>query len=184
MTDAAARPAPEHLIVGQITKPHGTRGEVFIWPLTDTPDNVFAEGRELLLGDENGVIDGAEAPLIVERSRAFKRGVLVKLEGLEDRAAVELLAQRYVLAPTSALAPPGEDEVYYHELLGLEVSTVDGVVVGRVREVFETEPSHLLEVKGADGAVHLIPFARRIVKQLDVAGGRLVIDPPPGLLEL
>ena len=45
---------PDWLVVGQISKPHGNKGEVFVWPLTDSPDAVFAEGRELLLGDTEG----------------------------------------------------------------------------------------------------------------------------------
>jgi 16S rRNA processing protein RimM len=60
---------------------------------------------------------------------------------------------------------------------------VDGSLVGRVREVFDTEPAHLLEVKGVDG-VHLIPFTEQVVKEVDAGSRRIVIDPPEGLLEL
>jgi 16S rRNA processing protein RimM len=80
--------------------------------------------------------------------------------------------------------PAAEDEVFYHELLGMRVETVAGVVAGVVREVFETEPHHLLEVVDDDGHKRLIPFAARIVRTIDRDGRRLVIDPPPGLLEL
>ena len=78
---------PEWLVVGQISKPHGNKGEVFVWPLTDSPDAVFAEGRELLLGDtegepgedlekltgfleELGVIDDARRPTWIEHGLA------------------------------------------------------------------------------------------------------------------
>jgi 16S rRNA processing protein RimM len=81
------------------------------------------------------------------------------------------------------VAPLEEGEVYYHQLLGLEVVTLGGEVVGCVREVYETEPAHLLEVKGPERS-HLIPFVKRIVKQVDLAAGRLLIEPPPGLLEI
>ncbi|MEJ2218524.1 MAG: ribosome maturation factor RimM [Gemmatimonadota bacterium] len=178
------RPAPpDHLVVGHLPKPHGTKGEMFVWPLTDTPDEVFAPGRTLILGDEQGAVGVAPEPLVVERARSFKRGLLVKFEGLDDRTAVELLAGRYVLVPADELTEPAEDEFMYHELLGLQVETADGTVVGRVQEVFETEPAHLLEVK-ADDRIHLIPLARRIVKVVDLEGGRLVIEAPPGLLDI
>src|SRR5690606_17388800 len=111
-----------------------------------------------------------------------KRGMLVKFEGLDDRTAVEPLAGRYILMPLEKLAPLEEGEVYYHQLLGAEVVTVEGQVVGRVREVFETEPAHLLEVQG-DEKVHLIPFTERIVKEVDVERKRLVIEPPAGRME-
>ena len=184
MAADAGRSVPEHLVVGHLAKPHGTKGELFVWPLTDSPDEVFVEGRVLRLGDEDGALDEAEAELVVEGSRPFKRGELVKFDGVDDRSDAERIAGRYLLAAVDSLAPPAEDEVYYHQLLGLTVETVEGAPVGVVREVFETEPTHLLEVKSPDGKLHLVPFAARIVKRVDLASGMLVIDPPDGLLEL
>lgn len=176
---------PSHLVVGHVTKPHGTKGEVFVWPLTDNVLEVFAEGRGLLVGDEHGKLDGEFAePLFIESAREFKRGVLVKFKDLHDRSAVEEFAQRYLLSPVSELAPLEEDELYYHQLLGMKVVTKDGQTVGNVREVYETEPAHLLEVKSEDGKLHLIPFAERIVKKVDVESGAIVIAPTPGLLEI
>jgi 16S rRNA processing protein RimM len=182
---SSARPGvePEHLLVGHITKGHGTKGEVFIWPLTDRPEEVFAPGRELLVGDAEGGVAVPVEALVVERSRPFKRGMLVKFEARDDRGAVEPLAQRYVAVPASTLDPLAEGEVFYHQLLGMEVVTADGQAVGRVREVYETEPAHLLEVQG-EAKAHLIPFAARIVRTVDTEAGRLVIEPPPGLLDL
>jgi 16S rRNA processing protein RimM len=176
---------PTHLVVGHVTKPHGTKGEIFVWPLTDNMDEVFAEGRALLVGDQQGALDPEYAdPVIVETTRPFKRGLLVKLAGRDDRDAVEELAQRYLLAPLEALKPLEEDEVYYHQLLGMQVVTSEGQVVGGVREVYETYPAHMLEVKSDEGKVHLIPFADRIVKKVDVENGQIVIKPTPGLLDI
>lgn len=176
-------PEPEFLVVGHLSKPHGNKGEILVWPLTDRPDEVFAPGRELLVGDEEGSPGEAPLPLTVAASRPYRKGFLVRFEGVEDRTAAVGFVARYVLAPAETLGEAEEDALYYHELLGLEVETVDGQAVGRVREVFETEPSHLLEVKG-EGRIHLVPFTKRVVVEVDRAGGRLVIDPPEGLLEL
>jgi 16S rRNA processing protein RimM len=151
--------------------------------LTDDPEDIFAEGEELILGDAEGGADEASPTLRVVQVREFKRGLLVKWEGYPDRTAVTPLGGRYLLVPAERLAPLAEGEVYYHQLLGLEVVTMEGEVVGRVREVYETEPAHLLEVKGPEKS-HLIPFVRRIVRKVDLEAGRLVIEPPPGLLEL
>jgi 16S rRNA processing protein RimM len=181
---AGERREPSHLVVGHVTKPHGTKGELFVWPLTDRPDEVLGEGRAVLLGTADGAVDEAAGELVVERSRPFKRGELVKFEGYADRSAVEELAGRYLLVPIDRLGALEEGEVFYHQLLGAEVVTADGQSVGRVREVFETEPAHLLEIKSDDGKVHLVPFAERIVKQVDVEAGRIVIKPPLGLLDL
>lgn len=176
-------PEPEFLVVGHLSKPHGNKGEILVWPLTDRPDEVLAPGRELLAGDDQGEPGEDPVPLTVQGARPYRKGLLVRFEGVEDRGAAEVLASRYLLAPADELGEPEEDELYYHELLGLEVETVDGERIGRVREVYETEPSHLLEVKTA-GRVHLVPFTKRVVVEVDRAGGRLVIDPPEGLLDL
>ncbi|HEX6133098.1 MAG TPA: ribosome maturation factor RimM [Longimicrobiales bacterium] len=183
MTDAGGRAEPGHLVVGHVTKAHGTKGELFVWPLTDRPEVVFAPGRELLVGDEDGVVDD-DAPLVaVESARPFKRGLLIKFEELKTREDADELAQRYLLLPADLLPPLEEGEFFYHQLLGMTVETVAGVQVGHVREVYETEPHHLLEVEG-DGRRHLIPFAARIVREVDTGANRIVIDPPAGLLEL
>ncbi|HEX6308250.1 MAG TPA: ribosome maturation factor RimM [Longimicrobiales bacterium] len=181
--DAGGPAAPAHLVVGHVSKAHGTKGELFVWPLTDRPEAVFAPGRELLLGDEDGVL-GDDARLVaVESARPFKRGLLIKFEELETREDADELAQRYLLVPAEALPPLEEGEVFYHQLLGMTVETVSGEQVGRVREVYETEPHHLLEVEDS-GRRRLIPFAERIVREVDVTRGRIVIEPPEGLLEL
>jgi 16S rRNA processing protein RimM len=182
--DTGERALPEHLVVGHITKAHGTKGELFVWPLTDRPDAVFAPGNELLLGSQDGVVDPAAALVAVESVRPFKRGLLVKLEQFDSREDADELAQRYLLLPTEAVPPLDEGEVFYHDLIGMSVETVSGQVVGRIREVFETDPHHLLEVKSEAGKLHLIPFAERIVREVDISARKMVIDPPEGLLEL
>lgn len=175
---------PTHLVVGHVTKPHGTKGELFVWPLTDSIEEVYADGRSLLVGDDKGALDPKYEPIVVESTREFKRGVLLKIEGRDDRDSVDEFAQRYLLAPIEDLPPAEEDEVYYHQLLGMTVVTKDGVTVGKVREVYETYPAHMLEVAGEGGKTHLIPFADRIVKKVDVEAGQVIISPTPGLLDV
>ena len=176
---------PTHLVVGHVTKPHGTKGELFVWPLTDNADDVFADGRELLVGDDKGNLDPEfDGTVVVESTREFKRGILLKIEGRDDRDAVDELAQRYLLAPLEQLKPPEEDEVYYHQLLGMTVVTKEGETVGTIREVYETYPAQMLEVTSESGKVHLVPFADRIVKKVDVEAKQIVIAPPPGLLDV
>jgi 16S rRNA processing protein RimM len=174
---------PEHLVVGHLTKAHGTRGELLVRVLTDAPEEVFGPGRRLILGDERGEVGTVPEEGTVEESRSYRKGWLLKLSGVSDRAGAESLAGRYVLVPREERGEPGEGEYYYHQLLGLRVETVTGEDVGRVREVYETEPHHMLEVKGG-GGMHLVPFRRQVVRVVDLAEGRLVIDPPEGLLDL
>jgi 16S rRNA processing protein RimM len=174
---------PEYLVVGHLTKAHGTQGHLLVRLLTDAPEVVFAEGRDVLVGDENGRAGKVLDVRRVLKSGPYKRGWKLALDEVSDRTAAEALAGRYLLVPRAERGEPAEGEYYYHQLLGLEVRTVAGEVVGRVREVYETEPHHLLEVKGED-RLHLIPFDRNVVTAVELADGRIVIDPPEGLLEL
>lgn len=174
---------PEYLVVGHLAKAHGNRGEVLIRLLTDEPEAVFEPGRRVIVGDDRGEPGTVPLEEEVEASRPFKKGWLLKLAGIEDRVRAKELAGRYLLVPTEERGELGEGEYYYHQLLGLEVETVDGREVGRVREVYETEPHHMLEVKGPEG-VHLVPFRREVIRSVELETARLVIDPPEGLLEL
>jgi 16S rRNA processing protein RimM len=175
---------PPFLVVGHINKPHGTKGEVFVWPLTDHPEGVYAPGVVLHGADERGRDPDPEAPpLRIETVRPFRRGYLVRFAGTRDRNDAELLRDRYLLRSLEELEPLADDEVFYHQLLGMKVETVDGREVGTVREVYELRPADMLEVRTPTGTV-LIPFLRDVVVEIHRDEGRLVIDPPEGLLEL
>jgi 16S rRNA processing protein RimM len=167
-----------------MTRPHGTKGEVFVWPLTDQPDQVFVTGRALQLGDAEGQLGEESEVLEILGVRPFKRGFLVSFRGLIDRTGVEPLSGRYLLAPREELAPPGADEIWYHQLMGLRVETVEGESVGTVCEVYETSPADLIEVETAEGRRVLVPATKHVVRRIDLDAGVLVIEPPEGLLEL
>jgi 16S rRNA processing protein RimM len=178
------RTDPGFLVVGYLSRAHGIHGELFVWPLTDHPEGTFAPGVVLLLGDgEARAPDPSLPPLRVISSRPFRDGHLVFFGGIESRSEAEVLRGRYLLRGMEEVEPLAEGELFYHQLLGSEVRTVDGVVLGQVVEVYELTPSDLLEVRG-DGKTYMIPFRKEIVVELDREGRRLVVDPPDGLLEL
>ena len=175
---------PQFLVVGHINKPPGTKGELFVWPLTDYPESAYAPGAALCRGPEDATEpDLSLPPLYVAGVRPFKRGYLVSFVGVTDREGAEELRGAYVFKEAKDLEPLAEGEVFYHQLLGMTVVTVDGVAVGDINEVYELRPAHMLEVHG-DGREFMVPFLKDIVVEVDIAGGRLVIDPPIGLLDL
>ena len=175
---------PRHLVVGHLNKPHGIHGEFYVWPLTDRPERTFAPGVVLLLGEEDAdEPDPDLPPLRVAASRPFQRGFLIQFGGVDDRNQAEALRGRYLFQAMADIAPLAEGEVFYHQLLDMEVVTVDGRAVGTVTEVFELAPADLLEVHGPRGVV-MVPYRPEIVVEVDVEAGRLTIDPPDGLLDL
>lgn len=174
--------APRFLLVGTVRKPHGIRGELFVGAETDRPDVVFRAGRVLTLGDAHGRPTGET--LTIERARPFKGGVLLKLEGHSGRdEVIEALRGRPLLIPETEAAALQEDEVFFHDLVGLRV-VADGEPVGTVREVLELPASEMLVVRRPDGREAMVPFVRELVRRVDVAAGVLEIAPPEGLLEL
>jgi 16S rRNA processing protein RimM len=176
--------APELTLVGRVRRAHGLHGELVIEPLTDVPDAVFAPGRRVFAG----TIDGDPAPdgrtLVVEESRPFKGGGwIVAFDGIADRTEAERWRERYVLARKDELTPVAEHEVYLHDLLGLSVVRAGSLEpVGDVIDVYELPQGIMLDVRRPKGTV-LIPFRPEVVTQVDVAGRRLIIDPPEGLIE-
>jgi len=178
------RPDPAYLVVGHLNKPHGTKGELFVWPLTDHPESVYVPGMALLAGDDVArEPDPDLPPLRIQAVRPFRKGYLVSFAGVHDREGAELLKGRYLLTELSSVPPLEEGELFYHQLLGMEVVTKGGRLLGEVVEVYELRPADLLEVHGPAGEV-LIPFLSHIVVDIDADARRMVIDPPEGLLDL
>jgi 16S rRNA processing protein RimM len=178
------RQDPSFLVVGHLNKPHGTKGELFAWPLTDHPESVYVAGTVFLSGHvEDSQPDPDLPPLRLSSVRSFKRGFLVSFGGVHDREGAERLQGRYLFRETEALQPLAEGEVFYHQLVGMKVVTKDGESVGEITEVYELRPADLLEVRGPKGEV-MIPFLGDIVVEVDREAGLMVIDPPEGLLDL
>jgi 16S rRNA processing protein RimM len=171
------------LVVGRVGRAHGTRGEVAVEVRTDDPDRRFAPGSAV---DTEPPEHG---PLRVEGARPHSGRLLVRFEGIADRTAAERL-RGALLTVDSADAPQlgDPDEFYDHQLVGLAVVTVDGSLVGTVDDVLHPPGPGLLAVatgQSDEGSAEvLVPFVKAIVVSVDVTGGRLVIDPPPGLLDL
>jgi 16S rRNA processing protein RimM len=175
---------PPYLAVGHVNKAHGTRGEIFVWSLTSHPESSFAPGVILHVGEVRGEgPDPVEPSIEVEGVRPFRKGYLLKVRGVEDRDGAAELAGRYLLRPVEELEALEEGELFYHQLLGMEVRTTAGLEVGEVTEVYELRPAHLLEVRGR-GGTRLIPFRREFVREVDLEKRLLTVDLPEGFLDL
>jgi 16S rRNA processing protein RimM len=177
---ARPEPAPADLIVvGRIGRPQGIKGEVTVEVRTDDPDDRFAPGAVLRT-------DPAErGPLTVEGSRMQGRYLVVAFEDVPDRNAAELLRDTMLLVPVADLPPlADEDEYYDSELVGLAAELVDGTGIGTVVDVLHLPHGDVLAIERPSLPELLVPFVKAIVPVVDVPASRVVIDPPPGLLEL
>jgi 16S rRNA processing protein RimM len=171
------------LVVGRLRKPHGLKGDIAVFPLTDTPAEVFVPGRRLTMVNVAG--DPVGGPLVVERARGYHREWLLKFEGLDDRNTLEALPEwrgLFVTVPETELPPPEDGEVYLHELVGFAVARTDGSAVGLVSDIFELPSGLTLEIQGPKREF-LMPFVKEFVGPIDRAARRMTITPPEGLIE-
>ena len=175
--DQGGDPAATHTqrMVGRIGRPHGLRGEVTVQVHTDFPEQRFAVGAQLH-GDTGH-------PLTVETVRSHRGVLLVRFAGVTDREAAAELRGRTLSVDTAQLPDLTDpDEFYDHQLEGLVAVGPNGAALGTVREVVHAPASDLLVVDTTRGEV-LVPFVQAIVPKVDLAAGRVVLDPPAGLLD-
>jgi 16S rRNA processing protein RimM len=168
------------LVVGRVGRPHGLGGEVTVDVRTDDPDQRFATGAAL------ATVPAERGPLTVAGSRWHSGRLLVRFAGYEDRNAAEEIRGIVLAIDSEDLAPLEDPEEFYdHDLIGLQVATVAGDPVGAVSDVLHHGQT-LLVIEGSgprSGTEILVPFVAAIVPEVDVAGGRLVIDPPAELID-
>ena len=175
--------APEYAIVGRVRRAHGIRGELVVEAVTDAPDAIFASGHRVFVGRADGTVPADAPTLVVARTRDFKEGLLVAFEGLSDRNEAERYRERTFLVPVEELPAPDEDEVYYHDLVGMAVRLADGTPVGEVVSLYELPQALTIEVRRAAGDLVLVPWIPEMVSEVDTGARVVTITPPEGLLE-
>jgi 16S rRNA processing protein RimM len=166
--------------LGRVVGAHALAGEVRVRWFGDGPENLLASDSVFLAPTRE---DPQAQRYAVVRGGTGRGGeVRLGLEGVTDRNGAEALRGLLVLVDPLELEPLGEDEFYWHELVGCSVVTEEGEEIGEVRELWNTGGHDVLVVAGHAGQV-LVPTVREIMKTVDLAQARIVIHPIPGLLE-
>ncbi len=157
--------------VGKVTKAHGIRGEVMVRP--DEPDSTT------LLSQKAAFLKapGREPELVaIASARSAHEAWLVRFEGCADRTAAEAYAGREVLLPRESLPELEEGEFYVEDLLGMQVRSPAGAVLGKVVEVVDAGAVPVLEIQGPRR--FQVPLADTFVRSVDVAAGVVLLEPP------
>lgn len=149
------------MVVGRIGSAHGVRGWLHLTSYTDPPDNILAYRPWLVAAGEGW---SAVEPVEV---RPQNKGFLVHLAGIDDRDAAALLATREIGVPEASLPALADGDYYWRDLIGMQVRTRAGVVLGNVQSLLPTGATDVLQITGADGSQHMVPFADRFICRVD-----------------
>lgn len=162
------------VVVARLGRPHGVRGELSVEVRTDSPQQRFVPGAVFRT-------DPGERRLTLRRARDAGGRLLLTFAEVTDRDAAEALRGVLLVAE---VGEHEEDDAWPVALLvGLRALTVDGRDAGTVVAVEHLPAQDLLVLEQPDGRRALVPFVAAIVPEVDVAAGRLLLDPPGGLLD-
>lgn len=168
---------PEDLVViGEIVTTQGIRGDVRVVPLTDFPER-FRSLDRVFVGPGD-----IWRPMHVRSVRFQSRFVIIRLDEVPDMNAAEALRRSLIAVPRSERWQLPHDHYYVSDLLGLAVEDENGRRLGKVLDVLETGSNSVLVVDDA-GRDILVPMLKTVIRRIDVTGGIISVQLPPGLLE-
>jgi len=164
---------PEFITVGQILAPWGFEGKLKVKVVTDFPQR-FTPSSKIYINRQPMTIDSAEW---------HKGKAIIKLNPINSIEAAQQLRGYPVEIHHSQLQPLPEGQYYHFQLIGLEVWTTQGELLGNITEIIATEGNDNYVVSGATGEI-LVPAIEDVVKSIDINQGRIVIEAIDGLLNL
>jgi 16S rRNA processing protein RimM len=166
----------ERICVARIGAAHGIKGEVKLWTFTADPAAVADYGP---LESQDGT-----QHFVIEALRPAKDHLVARLSGVRDRDAAERLTNLDLYVARERLPAPAAEEFYHADLIGLRAEDRDGTALATIVGIHDFGAGDLLELRppGAADTV-LMPFNAATVPVVDIAGGRIVIDPPQGLFK-
>jgi 16S rRNA processing protein RimM len=161
----------DRIKVGKITTAVGIKGEVKVYPYTDS-----AKRFEELEG-----VYADDTFMKIENVRYQKNLVILKFQGVNDRNTAESLRDRFLCIDRSELRELDEDEYFIFDLIGMEAVDQDNVHIGVVTDVIQNTAQDLYEIKKDDGKKYLVPAVYEIVTDIDINSGIMKINPIEGL---
>ncbi len=163
--------------IGKIEKPFGLGGEVRVRPLSDVPGR-FETLRRVILHSPSGRV----LTTGVRRVRAGGGSYIIGFEALTTPEEAAAFRGSLIQVPRSESPSLPEGWYYEHELIGMEVKTEQGGLLGTLEEVWDLPANHVFVVRG-QGREVLIPATKEVIASVDVAGRRMTIRPVEGLVE-
>lgn len=165
--------------VGKVVNTHGVRGEVRVISRTDFPEERYAEGNTLYLFKEN-----SQEPieLVVSSHRKHKQFNLLTFEGFNSLNEVEHMKEGILKITEEQLGDLEEDEFYYRDIIGLEVHSDEGELLGKIKEILSPGANDVWVVQQANGGKDLLlPYITDVVKEVNLEEGKVTVHLMEGL---
>ncbi|GAB4579244.1 MAG: ribosome maturation factor RimM [Anaerolineales bacterium] len=174
--DATGSPSgePVFLVVGQLGKPHGIRGEISMTVFTDFPERIRA-GKILYIGDEH-------LPLKVRAARPAGAKILLAFENIDARTQAEELRNLLVSVLRADVPPLPEGEYYYHDLIGLRVISENGQALGYLEEILSTGANDVYLIRLPDNRELLLPVIPGVLLGVDLPNKQMRVQVMPGTM--
>lgn len=170
---------PNYLIVAEVLRPHGVRGEVRVRILTDYPERLEI-GRTLYLG--TSVEETEATPLTLTRVRIQDDYGILQFESIANRNDVEHWRGQFLMIPISEAVPLEDDEFYAYQLIGVKLLTPSGDLIGVVRDIMETGANDVFIVESSEHGQLLIPDIPGMWVDLNFDEGFATVELPEGLI--
>ena len=165
----------DRVCIGAIAGAFGVRGELRLKSFTAEPADMATYGPV-------ETEDGTRRFTITLSGQSTKGALVARLSGISTKEEADALRGARLYVARDRLPDLAEDEFYHADLIGMEVYDTGGALLGRVKSVQNHGASDLLEIHGPGlKATVLLPFTMEAVPTVDMAGGRIVADPPDGL---
>ena len=172
-------PPPKYLLIGEILRPHGILGELRMRVLTHHPEHL-PQLKQIYLAKS------PDAPQMttyhLQRVRMNQEYALLKLRGIDNRDQADLLRQLFAFVAIGDAVPLDEGEHYLYELIGIEVCTETGEMLGELKEVLETGANDVYIIGSPRYGEVLIPVTNETILSTDVSAKKMIVRLPEGLL--
>ena len=171
-SEAIAAGNIDYITIGIILGAWGLTGALRVFPKTDFPER-FARGKEVL-------IDGQ--PNIIEKTVWLKKEVAIKIAAIDTPEKALLLRGKELCIPASALRKLPPNQYYQFEIIGLEVYTTNGTMLGRIEQILDCG-NDVYVIKRPGLKDILIPATQEVIKQVDISNRKIIIEPIENLLD-
>ena len=175
-TGSSIKDEPVFVVIGKFRRPHGIRGEIVMTVLTDFPE-LIVPGQKVYAGERYH-------PYGIHSVRPHGADMLITLEGLPDRTAVEIFRNVMVYMKAEDMPDLPEGDFFLHQIVGMEVITDQDQYLGRIKEILITGANDVYLIETAEGNEILIPAIDQVILEINQEEGKVLVHILPGLLDV